>query len=77
MRPAMMFAELAANFDCEIKVKSGDMEVDGKSVAEVMTLGLPSGARMQVVAQGVDASKAIEAIRELVEIRLFDEEGAP
>ncbi|MFI4911691.1 MAG: HPr family phosphocarrier protein [Sedimentisphaeraceae bacterium JB056] len=77
MRPAMMFAELAAEFDCDIKVRSGDMEVDGKSVAEVMTLGLPSGARMQVVAQGEDASRAIEAIKDLVEIRLFDEDSAP
>jgi phosphotransferase system HPr (HPr) family protein len=77
MRPAMMFAELAAGFDCEIKVRSGDMEVDGKSVAEVMTLGLPSGSKIQVVAQGSDASKAIEAIKDLVEIRLFDEDSAP
>lgn len=76
MRPAMMFAELSATFESEIKVKSGDLEVDGKSVAEVMMLGLPNGAKMNVVASGADASRAIEAIKDLVEVRLFDEEAA-
>ena len=52
------------------------MEVDGKSVAEVMMLGLPNGAKMNVVASGADASRAIEAIKDLVEVRLFDEEAA-
>ncbi len=77
MRPAMLFADLASKFESEITVKSGDMEIDGKSVAEVMTLGLSAGAKMEITAQGADASRAVDAIRELVEVRLFDESAAP
>lgn len=77
MRPAMLFADLAGKFESEIKVRAGNMEIDGKSVAEVMTLGLSSGAKMEVMAQGADASKAVDAIRELVEVRMFDESAAP
>jgi phosphotransferase system HPr (HPr) family protein len=77
MRPAMLLAELAAGFECDVRLKSGEMEVDGKSVAEVMTLGLPSGAKMLVAAYGADAAAAVEAIKELVEVKLFDEQAAP
>ncbi len=77
MRPAMLFADLAGKFESEIKVRSGDMEIDGKSVAEVMTLGLSAGSKMMIMAQGADASAAVEAIRVLVEVRLFDESAAP
>lgn len=76
MRPAMLFADLAGQFESDIRVKSGDMEIDGKSVAEVMTLGLSAGAKMEITAQGADASKAADAIRELVEVRMFDETAA-
>lgn len=76
MRPAMLFADLAGRFESDIKVRSGDMEIDGKSVAEVMTLGLSAGAKMEITAQGADASKAVDAIRDLVEVRMFDESAA-
>lgn len=76
MRPAMLFAELAAGFSSDIQVVSGDMEVDGKSVAEVMTLGLSAGSKMKVIAKGQDAAKAIDAVKELVEVKMFEESAA-
>lgn len=76
MRPAMMFAELASGFDSEIRVVFDNMDVDGKSIAEVMTLGLPAGSKIKVIAKGCDSQKALDAIAELVEKRLFDEAEA-
>jgi phosphocarrier protein len=73
MRPAMQFVDLASRFDCEISVSNGPADADGKSIMQMSMLAATCGTRLNVRAEGPDAAKAIEALRELVEIRLFGE----
>jgi phosphocarrier protein HPr len=72
MRPAMQFVDVASKFNCDIKVSNKDTSVDAKSIMQMSMLAATCGTKLQVKANGPDASEAIEALRELVEKKLFD-----
>jgi phosphotransferase system HPr (HPr) family protein len=61
-RPASMMADLAARFDCEIRVVIGERKADAKSVLSLMTLDLEIGDEVTVTAVGADGPAALEAI---------------
>ncbi|MCF7973677.1 MAG: HPr family phosphocarrier protein [Phycisphaerae bacterium] len=73
MRPAMQFVDLASQYACDVQVSNGEMEVDGKSIMQMSMLAATCGTRLTVRAEGADAHKALEALRDLVEIKQFDE----
>lgn len=73
MRPAMQFVDLASRFDCEVSVSNGQTTADGKSIMQMSMLAATCGTRLKIRAEGPDAEKAVEALRELVEIKLFGE----
>lgn len=73
MRPAMQFVDLASRFDSEISVSNDQATADGKSIMQMSMLAATCGTRLKIRAEGPDAEKAIEALRELVETKLFGE----
>jgi len=73
MRPAMLFVDMASQFDAEITVSNEQIPADGKSIMQMSMLAATCGTRLSIRAEGSDAEKAIEALRELVEVRMFDE----
>ena len=73
MRPAMQFVDVASKFDSEIKVSNAGTVVDAKSIMQMTMLAATCGTRLKVRAEGCDAEAASEAIRDLVEVRLFGE----
>jgi len=73
MRPAMLFVDLASQFDCDIVVSNGQTDGDGKSIMAMSMLAATYGTRLKITAEGPEAEKAIAALRELVEVRMFDE----
>jgi phosphocarrier protein HPr len=75
MRPAMQFVDLASKFTCDIEVSNTDTVVDAKSIMQMTMLAATCGTRLLVRAEGEDAAKAIAALHELVEEKLFDESG--
>jgi phosphocarrier protein HPr/phosphocarrier protein len=68
VRPAQLFVELAAKFQSDIKIQPQgvDMQIDGKSVLGLMTLGLAKGSVVQISATGSDAEDAVNQLSELV-----------
>lgn len=66
MRPAYLFAEMAAKFQSKIEVVKEHLRIDGKSVLSVLTLGAAQGTTIDVEATGPDASDALEALNDLV-----------
>jgi phosphocarrier protein HPr/phosphocarrier protein len=68
VRPAQLFVELAAKFTADIKIQpqGGEMQIDGKSVLGLMTLGLAKGSVVQISATGADAEAAVEQLSALV-----------
>jgi phosphocarrier protein HPr len=73
MRPAMQFVDLASGFESEITVSNELTSVDGKSIMQMSMLAATCGTKLKVRAEGPDAKEAIDALRELVEIKKFDE----
>lgn len=73
MRPAMQFVDLASRFDSSITVSNDQTSADGKSIMQMSMLAATCGTRLRLRAEGPDAEKAIEALRELVETRMFGE----
>lgn len=72
-RPAMTFVDLASTFQCDVTVRRGDQEVDGKSIMHMMMLAATKGTELLVTAIGSDSVKACEALKKLVDGG-FDEE---
>ena len=72
MRPAMQFVDLANRFAAEVRVSNGQTTVDGKSIMQMSMLAATCGTRLSIQTAGADAEQAIEALRDLVEVRMFD-----
>ena len=73
MRPAMQFVDLASRFDSEIEVSNKDTSVDAKSIMQMTMLAATYGTKLKIRACGDDAGQAADALRELVEEKMFDE----
>jgi phosphocarrier protein HPr len=82
MRPAMLFVDVANQFQSAITVsyeKKDDngrdtvVSIDGKSIMQVTMLAATCGAKLKIRAEGPDADKAVAALRELVEVKKFGE----
>ena len=73
MRPAMQFVDVANQYGCSITVSNGQDDVDGKSIMQISMLAATCGTILKVKAEGADANEAVEALRELVEVKRFDE----
>ena len=73
MRPAMQFVDVANGFDSDVTVSNNEANVDGKSIMQMSMLAATCGTRLRIKAEGPDAQDAINALRELVEEKHFDE----
>ena len=72
-RAAARFVETAAAYESDIRVKSGDKTVNGKSIMGLMMLAAAKGANVELVVHGRDEERAIMALVRLIENR-FEEE---
>lgn len=72
-RPAMSFVDLASTFACDVRVKKGDHEVDGKSIMQMMMLAASQGTALEIICEGDDAPAAVAALKKMVDAG-FDEE---
>ena len=73
MRPAMQFVDAANQFDSDVSVSNSENTVDGKSIMQMSMLAATYGTKLRIRAEGPDAKQALEALRELVEVKMFDE----
>ncbi len=73
MRPAMQFVDIANQFDCDITVSNDENSVDGKSIMQMSMLAATCGTKLKIKAEGANAQEALDALRELVEEKHFDE----
>ena len=73
MRPAMQFVDVASGFECDITVSNSENDVDGKSIMQMSMLAATCGTKLMIKAEGSDAAEAVDALRKLVEEKMFDE----
>ena len=65
-RPAALFVQLANKFECEIMIKKGGQEVNGKSIMGILMLAAGKGSRIFIRAKGSDARDAVQKLEQLL-----------
>jgi phosphotransferase system HPr (HPr) family protein len=65
-RPAAMFVECANKFKSKIRVRKDDTVVDGKSILNILMLGVECGDEILIEVEGEDAEQAIKELEEIV-----------
>lgn len=71
-RPAAIFVQMANKFDCEISVKRGKQQVNGKSIMGILMLAAGKGSKILIKAEGLDAETAINELERLLSGELDD-----
>jgi phosphocarrier protein len=78
-RPAMAFVDVANEFKSEVAVHKdateteGPIDVDGKSVMQMITLEGTQGTVLRITATGEDAEAAVVKLAELFESKFGEE----
>lgn len=65
-RPATLFVQIANKYDCDIVVKKGKQEVNGKSIMGIMILAAEKGSKIIITADGNDSKQAVEELTSLL-----------
>lgn len=73
-RPASLLANTASRFKAEIKIIKDGSEVNAKSIMNLLLLAAAKDSVLGISADGEDEDQALEALRELIEVRKFDED---
>lgn len=73
-RPSSLFVQTATAFDSDINVICDDEEVNGKSIMGLMLLAAEQGRKLTLEADGGDEDELLAALKELIEVKKFNEE---
>ena len=63
-RPVALLVQVASQYESEIHLESEGRTVNAKRIMGMMTLGLASGEKVVVTANGKDEAEAIQNIEE-------------
>lgn len=74
VRPATMLAQAASRFKASLSISKDGVEVDGKSVLEMISLGAECGSELIIRAEGDDADAAVSALEALVVSRFHEDD---
>jgi catabolite repression HPr-like protein len=61
-RPVALLVQVASQYECSIYVGSEDKRVNAKSIMGMMSMGISSGEKVTVTADGPDEQVAIDNI---------------
>ncbi len=65
-RPAAIFVQIANKFDCDISVRRGNQEINGKSIMGILMLAAGKGSRILIRAEGLDSEAAVDELEKLL-----------
>ncbi len=65
-RAAALLVNAAGNFESDITIIKDGVEVSGKSIMSILTLGAACGSLIKIVANGPDAEKAVRELGKLI-----------
>lgn len=66
-RPSTALVSAITPFKSDVKLEYKERQVNLKSIMGVMSLGIPKGASVKVIARGDDESQVIESIDQVME----------
>lgn len=65
-RPASIFVQVANRYFSNIRVVKNDMEVDAKSILNILMLGVECGDEIILIVEGNDAEEALAELEKVV-----------
>jgi phosphocarrier protein len=66
-RPASKFVETANQFDCDLRIATGDADtVDARSMLAVSSMAAEHGDDVRLIAEGEDAEAALDALEDVL-----------
>ena len=65
-RPATFFIQKANSYKCALWVEKGDRRVNAKSLLGVLSLSIPKGTKIVIIADGVDEAEALDGLVDLI-----------
>ena len=65
-RPATFFIQKANEFKSTIWIEREERKANAKSLLGVLSLGIVSGTEVNIIADGEDEEKAVEALEALI-----------
>lgn len=71
-RPAARLAREAQRFSSQLTLLMDDMEVDAKSILDILSLAAAKGSSLTITGSGTDASPAVASLAELFHNRFKD-----
>ncbi|MCL2842888.1 MAG: HPr family phosphocarrier protein [Oscillospiraceae bacterium] len=72
-RPATFFIQKANEFKSSIWIEREERRVNAKSLLGVLSLGVVKGGEIDIIADGDDASEAVETLCELIRSNFGEE----
>jgi len=66
-KQATYFVQKANEFDSSIWIESGSRKMNAKSLLGIMSLGIVTGAVVNLIANGADAEEAVAALEDLLQ----------
>ena len=72
-RPAAMLVKVSSRFRAEIWIEKDGERVNGKSIMGLMMLAAGKGSKLNLIAEGPDAERAIEELQQLIDSRFGEE----
>lgn len=63
---ASKIVQLSADFDATIQIVYDHQVVDAKSVLGLLSLAIPYGENLQIIAEGTDAKQALRSLQKLL-----------
>lgn len=73
-RASARFVSTASRFGSDIRLRKGDIEVNGKSIMGIMMLAAAKGSELTLTAEGEDAEVALDTLEDLVNARFGEAE---
>lgn len=73
-RAAAKFVNLASQFNSNIQLARGPLQVNGKSIMGVMMLAASQGMSLEIIASGADEVEAWQKLEELINQRFGEAE---
>ncbi len=73
IRPASMLVETANKFKSNVWIEKDGQEANGKSIMSILLLCAEKGSKVNIKAEGPDATQAVEALVRVVKDRFGEE----
>ena len=70
-KQATYFVQKANEFDCGIWLTCGNRKMNAKSLLGIMSLGIVTGATVNLIASGSDAEDAVNALEALLQRDIY------